>query len=252
MFRHKGQKRTFKHNFKLAILLSTTAGIVNVAGFISFAIYTTNVTGHVANFAKELSEGNFYFATIIGLWMVLFLLGAFFSSLLIDLIEKRNTRYSHTAPLFIEALILLSVGYSGQNQVHSLARDHFLAGSLLFAMGMQNAMVSMVSGFVVRTTHLTGLFTDLGIEISRVFFISKDERKELNKKILLHSSIVIMFIAGGILAGFSYKYLTYKIFIIAAFILVFALLFDSMRIGIYILKRKIITIYSLKKKLKNN
>lgn len=249
MFRHKGQKRTFKHNLKLAILLSTTAGIVNVAGFISFAIYTTNVTGHVANFAKELSEGNFYFSLIIALWMVLFFSGAFFSSLLIDFIGRRNARYSHATPLFIEALILLSVGYYGQNQLHSLAKNHFLAGSLLFAMGMQNAMVSMVSGFVVRTTHLTGLFTDLGIEISRLFFIPRNERKELNKKILLHSSIVIMFIMGGILAGFSYKYLTFKIFIIAALILFFALLFDSLRLGIYLLKRKIINNY-LQKKLK--
>jgi uncharacterized membrane protein YoaK (UPF0700 family) len=240
MFRHKGQRRTFKHNFKLAILLSSTAGIVNVAGFISFAIYTTNVTGHVANFAKELSEGNFYLAEIIALWMVLFLLGAFFSSLLIDIIGKRAARFSHTVPLFIEAMILFFVGYLGQNPGHNIARDHFFAGCLLFAMGMQNAMVSMVSGFIVRTTHLTGLFTDLGIELSRLFFIPKENRKELNRKIVLHSSIVIMFIAGGIFAGFSYQYFAYKIFMIAAFILIFALFYDSMRLGIYMLKRKFI------------
>jgi uncharacterized membrane protein YoaK (UPF0700 family) len=239
MFKHQGQSRTFKHNFKLAVLLSATAGIVNVAGFISFAIYTTNVTGHVASFAKELSEGNFYFAKIIALWMFLFFSGAFFSSLLIDFIGKRFSPFSHTVPLFIEALILLYVGYFGENSPCSISRDHFLAGSLLFAMGMQNAMVSVVSGFVVRTTHLTGLFTDLGIELSRLFYIPKEERKELNRKILLHSSIVIMFIAGGIFAGLIYKYLSYKIFIIAAFILIFALFYDTMRLGVYNLTRKI-------------
>jgi len=246
MFRHQGQRRTFKHNFKLAVLLSTTAGIVNVAGFIAFAIYTTNVTGHVATFAKELSEGNFYLAKIIALWMFLFFSGAFFSSLLIDIIGKRIARFSHTVPLFIEAIILLYVGYLGENENYSIARDHFLAGSLLFAMGMQNAMVSVVSGFVVRTTHLTGLFTDLGIELSRLLFIPKEGRKELNRKIVLHSSIVIMFIAGGVFAGFMYHYLAYKIFIIAAFILIFALFYDSMRIGIYMLKRRINHLYSKK------
>src|SRR5882757_766774 len=106
MFRHTGRKRTFKHNFRLAVLLSATAGIVNVAGFIAFSIYTTNVTGHVAQFAKELSEGNFHLAKVIASWMLLFLLGAFFSSLLIDIVGKRVVRYSHTIPFVIEALIL--------------------------------------------------------------------------------------------------------------------------------------------------
>ena len=45
----------------------------------------------------------------------------------------------------------------------SVAKMELFAGSLLFAMGLQNALVSMVSGSVVRTTHLTGVVTDLGI-----------------------------------------------------------------------------------------
>jgi uncharacterized membrane protein YoaK (UPF0700 family) len=44
---------------------------------------------------------------------------------------------------------------------------------MLFAMGMQNAMVTKISQSIVRTTHLTGLFTDLGIELSQLFFYKK-------------------------------------------------------------------------------
>ena len=239
MLRHYGRKRTFKHNLKLAILLSVTAGIVNVAGFISFSIYTTNVTGHVAQFAKELSEGNFHLAKIIALWMLLFLMGAFFSTTIIHLMEKRAPRFSHTLPLLIEAIILLYVGYLSENYASGTERNHFLAGSLLFAMGLQNAMVTVVSGFVVRTTHLTGLFTDLGIELSKLFFIKTDERKELNKKIILHGSIIIMFIAGGVIGGILFQYIQHKIFIVAAFILIVALLYDSTLVFFYKLKRKL-------------
>jgi len=82
MLRHNGRKRTFNHNLRLAILLSATAGIINVAGFIAFAIFTTNVTGHVAQAAKEVSDGNYYLAQIIALWMLLFFLGAFFRAYL--------------------------------------------------------------------------------------------------------------------------------------------------------------------------
>lgn len=231
MLRHQGQRRTFKHNLRLAVLLSLAAGIVNVAGFMSFSIYTTNVTGHVAHFAKELSEGNFYLAKIIALWMFLFFLGAFFSSTVIYSVGKRKPRFSHSIPLLIEAFILLYVGYSGQNDTVSVNRNYFLSGSLLFAMGMQNAMVSIVSGFVVRTTHLTGMFTDLGIELSRLFQSSKEEKTDLNKKIILHFSIIMMFIIGGVVGGFMYHQVQFKIFIIAAVFLILALFYDSMRVA---------------------
>ena len=239
MFRHTGRKRTFKHNLKLAVLLSATAGIVNVAGFISFSIYTTNVTGHVANFSKELAESNFYFAKIIALWMFLFLFGAFFSSFLTQNIGTRSPRFSHTVPLLIEALILLMVGYIGENHAVSTERDHFLSGCLLFAMGMQNAMVTVVSGYVVRTTHLTGLFTDLGIELSKLLHSRKKEHSELSKKIILHSSIILMFISGGVIGGFLYHYIFYKIFIVAALILIIAILYDSTRIAFYRFIKKV-------------
>jgi uncharacterized membrane protein YoaK (UPF0700 family) len=239
MFRHTGRKRTFKHNLKLAVSLSATAGIVNVAGFISFSIYTTNVTGHVANFSKELAESNFYYAKIIALWMFLFFFGAFFSSLLTQNIGTKSPRFSHTAPLIIEAIILLMVGYIGEHYVVSDARNHFLSGCLLFAMGMQNAMVTMVSGYVVRTTHLTGLFTDLGIELSKLLYSRKKEHSELNKKIILHSSIIVMFISGGVIGGVLYHYIFYKIFILAALILIIAIFYDSARIAIYRFTKKL-------------
>lgn len=240
MLRHQGRRRTFKHNLKLAILLSATAGIVNVGGFISFAIYATNVTGHVALFAKELSEGNFHLARIIALWMVLFLMGAFFSNSIIYTMSRKAPRFSYALPLLIEAIILLCVGYVSQNYKYSIERDHFLAGSLLFAMGMQNAMVSVVSGFVVRTTHLTGLFTDLGIELSTLFHRKPKEEPELNRKIILHSSIIVMFISGGIIGGILFQSIHHRIFVVAASILIIALFYDSTQVALFKLKRKLL------------
>ncbi|MFL5763422.1 MAG: YoaK family protein [Bacteroidia bacterium] len=239
MLRHFGRRRTFGHNLKLAVLLSATAGIVNVAGFISFSIYTTNVTGHVAGFSKELAESHWSFAGTIALWMLLFLFGAFISNVLIRVVGKKHPRFSHTLPLLIEAFILLFVGYLGEHKADGPAKDHLLSGMLLFAMGMQNAMVTLVSGYVVRTTHLTGLFTDLGIELSSFLFERKKEHVELNKKIILHGSIVLMFISGGIAGGFLYHYIFYRIFIIAAAILFGAIFYDSTRIALYRFTKRI-------------
>ena len=56
MFRHKGKSRTYIHNLRLASLLSLVAGIVNITGVLSVKILTTNVTGHFAFFAEDLSN----------------------------------------------------------------------------------------------------------------------------------------------------------------------------------------------------
>jgi uncharacterized membrane protein YoaK (UPF0700 family) len=58
MLRHLGNKRTYKHNVKLASLLGLTAGFVNAAGFLGFSVLTTNVTGHAALFAEQIALQN--------------------------------------------------------------------------------------------------------------------------------------------------------------------------------------------------
>ena len=59
MLRHTGERRSFTHNLRLAILLSLNAGFINAAGFIAFAVLTTNVTGHAALLAVDMATGQF-------------------------------------------------------------------------------------------------------------------------------------------------------------------------------------------------
>jgi uncharacterized membrane protein YoaK (UPF0700 family) len=59
MFRHKGKRRAFKHNLRLASILSFIAGLVNITGVLSIKTLTTNVTGHFAYFAEELVKKNY-------------------------------------------------------------------------------------------------------------------------------------------------------------------------------------------------
>ena len=182
MFRHTGQNRTYKHNIRLAALLCLTAGFVNVAGFLAFSVLTTNVTGHVALFAENLVQGDFATVRIVGLWMFMFLLGAFLSSLIVNNIFH-DKQFSYVIPILAEVGILVIVATYGHSYNRTVRGTEFFAGSLLFAMGMQNALVSMISGSVVRTTHLTGMFTDLGIEMAAVIRPEVPDRTELKEKI---------------------------------------------------------------------
>jgi uncharacterized membrane protein YoaK (UPF0700 family) len=93
MLKHSGAKRTYAHNLKLAVLLSLTAGFVNEAEFLGFYPLTTNVTGHAALFAEGIARQDWSIARLVATWMVLFLAGAFNSSLIV-------TKIGHKAQVF--------------------------------------------------------------------------------------------------------------------------------------------------------
>jgi uncharacterized membrane protein YoaK (UPF0700 family) len=238
MFRHTGQHRTYQHNIRLAALLCLTAGFVNVAGFLAFSVLTTNVTGHVALFAEKLVQGDFATARVVGLWMFMFLFGAFLASLIVNNIFH-DKQYSYVIPILAEVAILMFVASYGYNFNRTVAETEFFAGSLLFAMGMQNALVSVVSGSVVRTTHLTGMFTDLGIELAALIRHTGIGKKELIDKISLRLIIIFFFFFGGILGGYLFGVLKYHTFFIPAAILVVALLYDIFRFNAIRLARKL-------------
>ena len=231
MLRHLGSKRTYKHNVKMASLLAMTAGTVNAAGFLGFATLTTNVTGHAALFAERIALQDWGNTLVVALWMFLFLAGAFVSSFIVSMVG-RNQRYSYVFSIFIEMSILLFVALEGHNYDNTLSSKELFAGSLLFAMGLQNALVSMISGSVVRTTHLTGTFTDLGIELAQIFERAEKNAPVLRSKIKLRLVVIFFFMAGALSGAYLFRYYRFHAFFVPVAILVYILFYDVFRIRI--------------------
>ena len=239
MFRHQGKNRTFIHNLRLATLLSFVAGIVNVTGVLSVQTLTTNITGHFAYFAEEIMKRDYAAAITFFVFTIFFLLGAFTSNFLAELISRKHPNLSHVIPISLEMIILISVGIFGAQSALSSIEGKWIAFAMLFAMGIQNSLVTKISQSTVRTTHLTGLFTDLGIELSQLFFYKKpEENKKLKTSIYLRLSIIIFFFLGCILGGFLYNLLEMKTLFVAATFLLFALLYDYIRLQFHVIKRK--------------
>jgi uncharacterized membrane protein YoaK (UPF0700 family) len=229
MLRHTGQHRNFSHNIRLAVLLCLNAGFINAAGFLAFEVLTTNVTGHAALLAVNLATDQFRAARMVALWLLLFLAGAMASSLLISKIG-RDKAFAYTVPILVIILILLFVAVFGHHYHHLLPETEYYAGSLLFAMGMQNAMVSMISGSVVRTTHLTGMFTDLGIDLSSAILSHKLINANLKRRILLRLTIIISFLCGGLAGGVIFLKIDFAAFYIPVGLLLTVLFYDYFRI----------------------
>ena len=237
MFKHQGNRRNLGHNLKIASLLSFVAGLVNVAGFLSVQKLTTNVTGHFAFFVDDVFKLNFWTGFIYFLYIFYFFLGSFISSCLMEITGRKNRNLVHLIPVSIEIVILGIIALFGQNLI--LKHPNVIACALLFAMGLQNSLVTRISNSTVRTTHLTGLFTDLGIELSQLFFYRDSVSKsKLMSSIKLRFTIISFFFIGGIVGGVFYSEIGLHVLMIGAATLVLGLIYDTTKLSIILLKRK--------------
>jgi uncharacterized membrane protein YoaK (UPF0700 family) len=251
MFRHQGKSRTLKHNLQIATILSFVAGIVNVTGFLAFKQLTTNVTGHFALFISDVANFEVWKGTVYFLYIFSFLLGSFVSSFLIEKFKENRKLNVFVLPTIIECVILLSIAII--SNTGEIKYPDFIVCLLLFAMGLQNSFVTKISNAIVRTTHLTGLFTDLGIELSQLFFPeSYPHREKIKQTIKLRIYIICFFFLGGIIGGFLYSRIDLKLntLIFGAIILLVSLFYDDLRYSVIRTKRK----YKQRKKTayKNN
>ncbi len=208
MFRHQGRGRNYTHNLKLASILSCVAGLVNITGVLAVGTLTTNVTGHFAFFSEQLILMNYKMALIYLLYIAFFLMGASVSDFIVEFASKNKSHNAYIIPICIESIILINVGLLPAFVKAGPTLPTIISFALLFAMGLQNALVTKVSQSVVRTTHLTGLFTDLGIEISQLLFY-----REIAEKVKLHKSIFLkLMIIGGFFFRGNYRRFYVSIF----------------------------------------
>lgn len=151
----------------VAAHLAATAGYVNSGGYVLIGSFTSHVTGSVGRFAGDVADGHVG-ASMSALSLTLaFFGGAVASSLILELSTAR-TALRYCLVLAAEAaLLLVFIFIAGLSRATHPRILDAQATLLCVAMGMQNASVTRLSGAFVRTTHLTGVVTDLAIESVR-------------------------------------------------------------------------------------
>lgn len=204
-----------------AVALACVAGMVNVIGYLGFEHQAvSHLTGTTSLLGAALAQGDL--RAIVHLWgmLIAFCVGAMLSGLVIqDQTLKLGRRYG--VALALEAvLLLLAIPLFKQQQIW---------GALLAAMacGLQNAMVTTYSGAAVRTTHLSGMFTDLGIGLGHLL---RGMPLPL-RRLTLSGLIISGFLGGSVLGAWFYRHWGYDA------LLAPALLTGSTGIG-YVLYRQ--------------
>jgi len=168
VFTHEGPARSLRKNAILAGYLAFVAGFVNSGGFVLIGSFTSHVTGSIGRLSSDLATRDSNAAIFAALLVVAFFLGAFVASLIIETNVFNNVSRAYGVALLGEAGLLTTfifiAGLSRATHARVLDAE---AAILCLAMGMQNSLVTRLSGAVIRTTHLTGVVTDLGIEAAR-------------------------------------------------------------------------------------
>ncbi|MEZ4403350.1 MAG: YoaK family protein [Kofleriaceae bacterium] len=169
MYRER-RDREVHHDRLLAGHLSLVAGWVNSSGFITIGTFTSHVTGNVGRLSSDLAQGQPAAAALAAAMVVAFFVGAFAASMALEHhpVERRTAVYGWLHLAEAALLVGFIVLATGGADDHSRLKDS-RALVLCAAMGLQNSLVTRLSGAVVRTTHLTGVVTDLGIECARWF-----------------------------------------------------------------------------------
>lgn len=158
VFRREGPGRDVRSNSRIASYLALIAGFVNSAGLILLGTFTSHVTGNVGRMSYDLAIWDRAASSFAFLLVASFFVGAFGASLIIEGSTERM-HHAYGWALLLQSGLLLAFAI-----LPGIPCD---AAMLCAAMGMQNSLVTRLSGAVVRTTHLTGIVTDLGIEAAR-------------------------------------------------------------------------------------
>ncbi|AMR31932.1 hypothetical protein A0256_11110 [Mucilaginibacter sp. PAMC 26640] len=227
MLKEPKEKRTLKQNLLLASSTAFVAGITDVVGVLAFLAFTSNITGHVANLAKNIIEQNFQSILVFGFWLFMFLLGAFVSNFIVKSLQHVSYYRAHSAPIILEIFVLLFIAFYGNSFYKETSQEReIVIGALLFAMGLQNSLVSNISGGLIKSTHLTGLFTDLGSELADWMHPKTAESQEVKNKIYVRLTILAFFIFGGLVGGYFFNIYQFKIFYFLPVILLTILYYD--------------------------
>lgn len=209
-----GHRRSVEADRHLGLTLAFVAGAINAGGFLAVRQYTSHMTGIVSAMADHLVLQD-YALVLGGMGAILsFLMGAACTSVMVNFARQRHLYSEYALVLLVEAILLLGFGLLGVR----LAAIHgwFVPVTvvlLCFIMGLQNALITKLSRAEIRTTHLTGTITDIGIELGRLAYWrgSADAARGAAQRARLRMlcMLVLCFFVGGAAGAFGFKHFGY-------------------------------------------
>jgi uncharacterized membrane protein YoaK (UPF0700 family) len=163
---------SFQQQARLAITLAWVAGCTNIISILTCAHVTSHVSGTTSDLGRAAIQADWPIAGFLLFLLFAFLCGAAISGVATDIGRARRWQSIYVLPMALEAglltLFALGIEFRNSSAPETGARLFLLTGLASCAMGLQNATITRISSGVVRTTHVTGVLTDLGLELAHL------------------------------------------------------------------------------------
>lgn len=211
-----------RSNMLIWMILAFQAGMMNIGGLMGVHSFVSHVTGFATQFSLEYESG--HYPQAIGMLVIplAFLLGSMVSGILVDLrlkLRKKPKYWIVFGFLFALNSLIVIGGFNNLFGAFGLPlsnmQGYMLVSLLCFTCGVQNGTITLVSKSVVRTTHLTGVTTDLGIGLIRIL-----NRKRITgiedegKAIVMRIGIIIFFTLGSAVGVVAFRAWQFRGFLI--------------------------------------
>lgn len=221
-----GRDRTQAANRQLAHFLAFIAGATDAGGYIAVRQYTSHMSGVASTVADHVAAGQLGLAAAGLSAMLAFLAGAACTAVLVNWGRRRQMHSEYALPLMVEAALLVCFGLMGRRfEEHHWLLVSATVGLLCFTMGLQNAIITKISQNEIRTTHVTGMVTDIGIELGRLFYWNrgvhpgKQEVRADRDNLWLLICLVSLFVIGGIAGAVGFEHVGFVVTLPLAVIL---------------------------------
>jgi len=207
-------RRTPQSNLRLGAVLAFVAGATNAGGFLAVGQYTSHMTGIVSAMADNLVLGQATLVLAAAAALTTFIAGAMTTAIVVNWGLRRHMHSAYSLPLLLEAAVLLVFGLLGASLgLHTALLVPVTVLLLCFMMGLQNAVISKISRAEIRTTHVTGLVTDLGIELGKLVYFNRIEGigpvRASRERMRTQGLLIGLFFVGGVIGAFGFQYAGY-------------------------------------------
>lgn len=201
MIKRKRERRHTEDRY-LALVLATSAGLLNAMALGAFGIFPSHMSGNTSQLSSEVSSVDIRDMTFLLAMIVAFVIGCISARLLVIVGIRNNIRTIFSLILLMEGMLLMAMAafellyYSSANNREALV---FLG----FLMGIHNATSMQLSNGRVRSTHITGTLTDAGIALGSLLAVlfRHDPSKQVTaqrKQFITHLVTLFSFLTGGI------------------------------------------------------
>ncbi|MEK6629023.1 MAG: YoaK family protein [Bdellovibrionota bacterium] len=220
MFSHRFNEQVSSKTYFDWFLLSFLAGNINTGGYLSCHRFVSHVTGFATLAGISLEEGAWLEALGAVTIPLFFLMGVMLSAFLTERNRTAKVHGQKYAPVMgLVALLIGFVAIGGTynlfgafGETANIKYDFLLLACLCGACGLQNAAISSASGATIRTTHLTGITTDLGLGLVRaeIHNLNPDEKKQERRSNYLKIATIVSFTLGSAVGALVFSQFKYQ------------------------------------------